>query len=1235
MKSIWAVRAFFGSLCVLCLGFGLNHWVTGVYARPSAGLGQVADTPAAYFPVELLGPAGLTRTLSLQAPNGVSATALWLQVHGLSYQNKASVRVNGSSWITLSNATASVDPLGARYGGIGGAFLTLKLSVTLPLSTAVNGANQVEFRFNFTDGESMGYRVLNANLLDGAGNMLVANWPGSNKPLPDEDPATWTPPLNTPADIAAGEQLWNARNIMVESPLSTRPVVASCGDCHSVSGYDLKYFNFSNQSIIGRSVFHGLSSQQGAQIASFIRALQIEAPGRPWNPPYQPGPGTEARPVSDWAAGAGIDAVLENDADSRLHLPGGGANAAAFRDGARFQQFNVREIPIAFQLPDWNHWLPRVHPLDSALGSTFLTSEINTAYEQIRKGLRGELGMSRDEYIYAQLRQDLDAWRTTFDLGRSGSPFNTLGPTGGAQWTRAQVKEKYAAAVWGASKQFEIMHEFELEEKGRELYGLQGESRQWFANRHIFNISPHLMGMTDQPFPVVGDGSSPVTSPVSCGYAPLPACGPTTTGALYLANSWYYLQMILNPGARNAVTGGWDTMDWDYTRGLMSALFWHINDPIHGRASQDMRGMILAYKGMEQGDNGYGPDGRGVTTGEAPWWGWDLRDNAAWMANTVVPEAENALSRAVKPTLYQVWLEKSGTFSRAQWQAGLFPRAQVGNLSAPPPTYTIPNWMTPAQDYEDFASLLAYNTRYVRAWLTDAPDAISNGMATLGETIWPNNPWSELRRYALQAPPASLQAVPGVERVALSWATVPGATSYNIKRSESISGPFRVVQLLVQDNHWTERDLNAGQTYHYRVSANIGLSETLDSGSIASAMPLTGLVGYWSFDESSGVSAGDASVSANHGTLLGAARTAGVRGNAVHAGPGAYVAFGRNLRWLSGDFTLTAWVTTTASGGATLNDMPALTGSTGNTTQGPDAQRRLVLGAVDASGRIGVYVGDTAAVVSSEAVNDGRWRHIAVTRQQSTGMVRLYIDGALSASGVLTDTYLWQRAHGLGRPDQPDWQNYWQGGMDEVRLFNQALNATDIGAIYAGVTTEAPALPEIAPAEARYGSAYINSVSVTGNPLPVVSASGLPPGLQFAGGVITGTPQLAGTFTVTLSATNGVGVPAERTMALVVARAPLTVTAVSSARQVGQSNPPLLAAYAGFVNGDTAAVLTGVPVLSTTADGQSAAGVYPIAVSAGTLASPNYVFRFVSGMLTVNDTPQPLTRRTYLALMLR
>ena len=88
---------------------------------------------------------------------------------------------------------------------------------------------------------------------------------------------------------------------------------------------------------------------------------------------------------------------------------------------------------------------------------------------------------------------------------------------------------------------------------------------------------------------------------------------------------------------------------------------------------------------------------------------------------------------------------------------------------------------------------------------------------------------------------------------------------------------------------------------------------------------------------------------------------------------------------------------------------------------------------------------------------------------------------------------------------------------------------------------------------------------------------------------------------------------------LTVSKAHLTVSADNKSRPLNQANPPLTSSLAGFVGGDTAAVVSGTALLSTTAVTSSLAGVYPISASLGTLASTNYDFpSFVSGTLTVN-----------------
>jgi subtilisin-like proprotein convertase family protein len=87
---------------------------------------------------------------------------------------------------------------------------------------------------------------------------------------------------------------------------------------------------------------------------------------------------------------------------------------------------------------------------------------------------------------------------------------------------------------------------------------------------------------------------------------------------------------------------------------------------------------------------------------------------------------------------------------------------------------------------------------------------------------------------------------------------------------------------------------------------------------------------------------------------------------------------------------------------------------------------------------------------------------------------------------------------------------------------------------------------------------------------------------------------------------------------LTVAAAAITVTADIQSRTYGATNPPLTASYTGFINGDTAAVIVGAPLLTVGADTNSPVGSYTITVSTGTLiATTNYAFTLVNGTLNV------------------
>jgi len=91
---------------------------------------------------------------------------------------------------------------------------------------------------------------------------------------------------------------------------------------------------------------------------------------------------------------------------------------------------------------------------------------------------------------------------------------------------------------------------------------------------------------------------------------------------------------------------------------------------------------------------------------------------------------------------------------------------------------------------------------------------------------------------------------------------------------------------------------------------------------------------------------------------------------------------------------------------------------------------------------------------------------------------------------------------------------------------------------------------------------------------------------------------------------------------LTVTPAPLTITANSLSKVYGQANPVLTARYAGFVNGDTPAAVSGLS-LTTSATPTSGVGGYAITPANATAA--NYALSFATGTLTI--TPAPLTVR--------
>ncbi|MGL4610022.1 MAG: hypothetical protein ACRCYY_10100, partial [Trueperaceae bacterium] len=615
---------------------------------------------AIVMPIEVLGVSSDdTQTVKFQLSDA-NVDTLFLRCHRCSYRDssvntergaKGSVRLNGGTWINLDDKTASVSEPEKSYGGIAGGFHTVRF--TVPVSGAKTGENTLEFRFNGTDGFTSGYRILAFNLRKGqsGSNVLAA------EQFTAENTAAWQPPLNTQADIAAGKSLWETK-VLNESPLASKQLKATCSGCHAADGRDLKYFNYSNWSIEARSMFHGLTEQEGKQIASYIRSLKTPAPAqaRPWNPPYQPGPGLDSKPVEEWAAGAGVDAVLQSDKDMLPHLFPNGTSQEAINKAADMKgTLNIRELPVALQLPDWNDWLPHVHPLD-IWGDAFANSDVPKAYNELTQKLASNSqGMVQDKSVITEIQRWMDrSWAAGFSEMGGAIPCQTYDEAKAAGTTRPSLMDQLPSGKtcedalnslnpWLAVKNWEMFQTYGLEDDTATLYPY-GEKRGWFGNeRNVFEVAAHRSADNSQNFRYQSHDLGS-----------------------YHSNVWYHVQMILNAGNRDPYT--WFPQDWFYTPMFIAINSRDNNQPL---ALLNTAMHIKMYQNLDM----TGTDGKGVDRGADydGWWlpfvtPWRFESTIGWEGNakgfpwTQLNDYEGGLRVKVTNALLREFLDKQKSY---------------------------------------------------------------------------------------------------------------------------------------------------------------------------------------------------------------------------------------------------------------------------------------------------------------------------------------------------------------------------------------------------------------------------------------------------------------------------------------------------------------------------------------------------------------------------------------------
>ncbi len=161
---------------------------------------------------------------------------------------------------------------------------------------------------------------------------------------------------------------------------------------------------------------------------------------------------------------------------------------------------------------------------------------------------------------------------------------------------------------------------------------------------------------------------------------------------------------------------------------------------------------------------------------------------------------------------------------------------------------------------------------------------------------------------------------------------------------------------------------------------------------------------------------------------------------------------------LLGTSSLAFWVNTTQKGGVNGAgnswDLPSVIGSEQN-GGGNDIQ----WGAINNAGKIGFGLGNTGGVYSTTTVSDGNWHHITITRDASSKLVQIFVDGKLEAQGSPNDTAFTgtlNRLTSLGATnifandasgsDLTD-KNYFKGQLDDLRIYNHVLTSDQVAAI--------------------------------------------------------------------------------------------------------------------------------------------------------------------------------------------
>ncbi|MDQ4122644.1 MAG: S8 family serine peptidase [Acidobacteriota bacterium] len=187
------------------------------------------------------------------------------------------------------------------------------------------------------------------------------------------------------------------------------------------------------------------------------------------------------------------------------------------------------------------------------------------------------------------------------------------------------------------------------------------------------------------------------------------------------------------------------------------------------------------------------------------------------------------------------------------------------------------------------------------------------------------------------------------------------------------------------------------------------------------------------------------------GTFFGSVTyTTGRSGQAINFGGNGAFSIQRQI---GDDFSIEFWLKTSSAGGSGETNWYQGVGLVDAEVSGVTNDFGVSLG----NGKILFGVGNPDTTIrSANTVNDNQWHHVVAARRKSDGSIRLYIDGVLSANGT-------GGTQSLTIPTQITFGKlqtggYYVGQLDEIKLYEDDLSATQVTSAYNGCASAQPSI---------------------------------------------------------------------------------------------------------------------------------------------------------------------------------